>query len=214
MRKIIGLIFVVGVILSSGAFAASFDCRKAASPIENAICFDPALSEMDDDLSRVYKGALASGADRNVIKTDQKAWLKRRNQCRDNDCLKSAYQDRIAILQTMATSSSVSGLTGTYQVQDEGSEFYGEVKILQVSENTILFEMNITYHMNQGELSGNAMLNNNSAAYSSQEYGDCMVLFNFMKGELELKQSGSCGMGLNVSSTGRYKQTSHTPPRL
>jgi uncharacterized protein len=43
------------------AQAASFDCAKASSFVEKAICSDKQLSSMDDQLARLYKAARATG---------------------------------------------------------------------------------------------------------------------------------------------------------
>ena len=38
--------------------AASFDCAKASSKTEKAICTDPELSKLDEDLASSYKEML------------------------------------------------------------------------------------------------------------------------------------------------------------
>ena len=52
MRLVTGL----GVLLlaSGGAQAASFDCKKATTPFEVAICTNPELSEADEVLAVSY----------------------------------------------------------------------------------------------------------------------------------------------------------------
>jgi uncharacterized protein YecT (DUF1311 family) len=56
---------------------ASFDCSKAKTPLENAICFDKALGRADVVLSRAYKPLLNSvkGAQRTALIERQKKWL-------------------------------------------------------------------------------------------------------------------------------------------
>ncbi len=59
------------------ALAASFDCSKASTPFENAICDSEALSAADERLARTYATAAgglsetASGA----LRSDQRDWL-------------------------------------------------------------------------------------------------------------------------------------------
>lgn len=60
----------------------SFDCRKAATKIERAICGDPALSQQDLDLAMLFKN-IRRGHDtvgaRDQLRTFQRDWLKTRN---------------------------------------------------------------------------------------------------------------------------------------
>lgn len=83
--------------------AASFDCAKAATWIEEAICADLGLSALDSRMSSGYQDA------RKTIKTtnpelyarigrDQAAWLKRRDQCSNTTCLHRLYDQRIVEL--------------------------------------------------------------------------------------------------------------------
>lgn len=78
--------------------AASFDCGKASTFVEKAICADPALGGLDDALSEGYKGALAANTSdeaRSALRTSQKAWLADRNKCSSNKCLEDLYRKRI-----------------------------------------------------------------------------------------------------------------------
>lgn len=83
----------------------SFDCRRARSPVETAICRSPALSELDARLDFVYRDALAGapGWRANEIRRDQRAWLEMRDSCvRERDierCLSRRYLARIGTLE-------------------------------------------------------------------------------------------------------------------
>lgn len=76
----------------------SFDCSKASTFSEKAICSDPLLGKLDGALSENYKSMLASnigeGA-RSDLKTTQRKWLTERNKCTDNQCLANAHRKRI-----------------------------------------------------------------------------------------------------------------------
>lgn len=76
----------------------SFDCTKASTFSEEAVCTDPLLGKLDGALSQNYKYMLASdigdGA-RNNLKITQKNWLVDRNKCLDNQCVASTYRKRI-----------------------------------------------------------------------------------------------------------------------
>ena len=60
------------------AIAASFDCAKAASATERAICGSPRLSALDERMARTYERALHAlspeGASR--LKASQRSWLR------------------------------------------------------------------------------------------------------------------------------------------
>jgi uncharacterized protein len=84
--------------LASVAYSASFDCAKASTFVENAICSDAELSTLDDTLSSVYRKASSASDAAGEIKSSQRSWIKKRNACQDNACLKKAYSQRIDAL--------------------------------------------------------------------------------------------------------------------
>jgi uncharacterized protein len=63
-------------LASSGLWAASFDCAKARSQVENAICSDPELGRLDEQLAVVYKSALAAHPLPSYVRARQRDWLK------------------------------------------------------------------------------------------------------------------------------------------
>jgi uncharacterized protein len=98
------IVYLFGsLVLTLPAQAASFDCDKAASKIEKLICGDNELSKLDETLSKTYQQALERNDDKQKATKEQRQWLKEvRNACRDMDCLKAAYQERINKLDMMA----------------------------------------------------------------------------------------------------------------
>jgi uncharacterized protein len=93
---------VLGV--SSGAGAASFNCAKAKSKIEKAVCSDPKLSQFDEDLNRYYTTALDALKDgASCLKSDERAWVKAvRDKCGPKaDCLSNGYLGRLATLDSL-----------------------------------------------------------------------------------------------------------------
>lgn len=75
-----------------------FDCTKAATAAEKAICADPLLGELDGVLSENYRFMMASdiGDDaRAHLKASQRSWLAERNRCEDRECLARVYHSRI-----------------------------------------------------------------------------------------------------------------------
>jgi uncharacterized protein len=100
MRQL-GFAFVLCALLPlSTTHAASFDCVKAATPVEKLICQDEQTSLLDEYLGRYYRAAreaLGRGAD--CLRADQREWLKTvRNRCADTECLRRAYLERLALL--------------------------------------------------------------------------------------------------------------------
>ena len=133
--------------LMPSARAATFDCNKASTFAEKAVCSDSRLSAMDDELGRLYKGALAGTPNNETLKSDQKAWLSLRDQCQDSNCIKKAYADRISALKGSSAGTSDS-VTGTYKMKN------GDVRVEQTANGRIKFSINATYQTNVGEVSG------------------------------------------------------------
>jgi uncharacterized protein YecT (DUF1311 family) len=75
----------------------SFNCTQAHTLIEQAICDDAHLSSLDAALAANYKQARAenTGAKRQQLLGDQRAWLKQRNICKTAECLSDSYTHRI-----------------------------------------------------------------------------------------------------------------------
>ena len=199
------------ILVMTPAQAATFDCDMASSFVEKVICSDSRPTSMDDQLGRLYKEALTESSNSEAVKTEQKAWLSSRNQCKDSDCIMKAYTDRISALSAMTAPAKAGDFTGTYKMKDDGAA--GEALIQQSGNDRIKFYINATYRMNTGELSGEIPLSGNAATCVDKEF-DFTVSFNFASGSLVLNQDGSCGMGLNVSAGGTYKRVSSSPPKF
>ncbi len=85
--------------------AASFDCNKAKSPVEKAICTDSELSKLDEDLSQTYKAALIEYPVANYLRIRQREWIKTNSFCDKNKfipCLKEKYKERIKKLSDVS----------------------------------------------------------------------------------------------------------------
>lgn len=98
------------LFFSATCIAQSFDCTRAATPREQAICSNADLRELDTVLGREYK-RVHSGvppASAPAILTDQRAWLresdaactaKARGEISLADCLRGQYTSRLNDLQ-------------------------------------------------------------------------------------------------------------------
>jgi uncharacterized protein len=91
------------LLLGAIAHAASFNCAKASTLTEKAICSDKELSTLDDQVSALYKAGLAGETvdSGEQLKIGQRAWLKTRNACSDVICLKQSYRGRLAVLSAI-----------------------------------------------------------------------------------------------------------------
>jgi len=84
--------------------AQSFDCAKAATESERAICDSPALAAWDAELADVYAAVLAkrSGTEESALRQTQRAWIAARDSCdADRDCLAERYRKRLTALTKM-----------------------------------------------------------------------------------------------------------------
>ncbi len=111
-------VFVLSTIVlsTSGAEAASFECARAKTEVDKAVCASPDLSKLDDSLAVAYRTALGglSLSATAELKSDQRHWLAfAQRACTKNakvalsaydetgrDCLATVYQDRIRVLET------------------------------------------------------------------------------------------------------------------
>jgi uncharacterized protein len=88
------------ILMPAVSFAAGFNCAKASSAVEKMICGNSEISRMDEDITAAYKEASAKAQDSAPLIIDQKLWLKNsRNVCKDAECLKKVYQQRITELK-------------------------------------------------------------------------------------------------------------------
>jgi hypothetical protein len=116
---------VLGLVLfafSCATHAASFDCKKAQSKMEKAICDNPKISKLDEELAESYqaaKGKLSAEAQK-VFVAGQRSWVKflatscftdfQAKPASKEDaaqCLETEYKARVAGLKS--TGSVVGG---------------------------------------------------------------------------------------------------------
>ena len=95
MKKII-LIFGY-LAVHQLAPAASFDCKKSGTAIEVMICADPELSLLDSRLGANYQGLTRRLSADGVaeLRRTQREWLRDRNSCLTQKCLRAKYVFRL-----------------------------------------------------------------------------------------------------------------------
>ncbi|MEQ9529325.1 MAG: hypothetical protein RIF42_13055, partial [Parvibaculaceae bacterium] len=111
---------LASLCLSAPARAASFDCAKASSPRENAVCSDEGLSEADEEVAVHHASALsrlsAEGADR--LRSGQRSWLAFLDKAcpaGGTGCLGPWYEERVSFLRDAVKE----GGGNTFLVSDE-----------------------------------------------------------------------------------------------
>src|ERR1700733_2842712 len=107
-RSMIGaLALVSGCLAFSSALAQSFDCKKAVTTVEQAICDDKGLAVLDVQLANDLHNLISAQPElRASYLSNQRLWLRDRDQhCgtqnpgqRLHDCLKAEYVGRITYI--------------------------------------------------------------------------------------------------------------------
>lgn len=103
---------ILWVVVSTSAAVAeqpSFDCAKASTTVELAICASAELSRLDRDLSAAYLAArnALGGSARQDLLDRQRAWLADRERCGGSEtCLASKMSERIDVLEGRAASAA------------------------------------------------------------------------------------------------------------
>ena len=95
--RLIGLIFGWYLLFGAGfalpLAAAGYDCNRASTPSEIAICADSDLSATDAVINYIWKGHTHSDA----VRLDQRQWLVLRDACgADGICLYDRYRAWLA----------------------------------------------------------------------------------------------------------------------
>ena len=87
------------ILFCTSAFPASFDCASPFGQIEIAICENEELSGLDDQLSVIFRSAVAAAPDKKRLQREQLTWItETRNACEDAACLEAAYRGRLSEL--------------------------------------------------------------------------------------------------------------------
>ena len=156
--------------------AASFDCKKASTAGEKAICADATLSKLDEELAQAYKQALKKGS-KESVQAAQKAWLKEQRSCgADRSCLENAYNTRIAQLQgTHWGLADWQRALGTWTEAESGMQ---SLTIKSMTEDGFQFELSSSAGSYGGTIDGQARFTPDGALFISSEDGvNCRLHF-------------------------------------
>lgn len=91
------------IVFIAPAHAASFDCAKASTPDERAICKTPDISALDSEMGGLWfaysKVPMLMGSN-GARMDDAQNFLQERGQCGANlACLRALYRARIDVLK-------------------------------------------------------------------------------------------------------------------
>ena len=93
------LVLVLVVSVAPRARSQSFDCNKASTSIEDAICSNAALGHLDSSLERAFEDALSRAPDDKVaIMRAQRHW----RAARDQKCARSVTASRATLVSCVA----------------------------------------------------------------------------------------------------------------
>jgi uncharacterized protein YecT (DUF1311 family) len=106
MKTALMVLLIVLSLRCDLAVGQSFDCRKAASSTEKAICGSSELSALDSRMAAAWRRSteIFAGPEAEAmlepLRNEQRQWLGRRNACgSDLRCLRNIYQQRNAVLE-------------------------------------------------------------------------------------------------------------------
>lgn len=80
MTRQLSVLFLVAALAVGPARAASFDCAKAATPVEKAVCADPRLGTLDEQIAQAYADLLRAldESQKRHARQYQVGWLRGR----------------------------------------------------------------------------------------------------------------------------------------
>ena len=183
-----------------------FDCSNAGTQIERIICENPDIARIDNDLNVAY-GALSAQLNQEQIaklKSDQREWLKQRNQLVRNTCLSTEqldtgcvvdiYRQRVDWLEQMAVRTQNPAtpqhpdLTGTWRSNNYRTIYLVEqfsdsnIKISGYADGEARFLKNVPnkilvelYGLGKGEFS---VSNSSDRIMGSMNYYDGTVEYD------------------------------------
>lgn len=207
--------------LAAPAAAASFDCAKARTPVEKAICSDAELSAQDERLAQAYREALARSPQPEAVRLWQRHWLAgARAECEaDVACLRRTLAAQASELQAhgaaVAAQPGAGSLTAVLQLPGRGGSG-ARLTLVQLGPARLRVFGQATWagdaaagQVNTGEVAGYAEPTGVAHTWRVVDAANDACRFDLVLGPGEAVtvrgDSGACG-GLNVSFNGTYRR--------
>jgi uncharacterized protein YecT (DUF1311 family) len=128
--------------------ALAFDCTKAKTAVEKAICAEPELKQVDDALATAYVALKSSLApeDQKMLTASERRWVANREYCAQADeglslCVKQRTEERLRLLEGRPESGPGVGtpLVPVFLVQQGTPELYDiDMTLLRFADVTTL----------------------------------------------------------------------------
>ena len=151
MKK--NILYIVLLAFNCAEQAASFDCKKAQSKMEKAICDNPKISKLDEELAENYqtaKGKLSADAQK-IFVAGQRSWLKFLSTSCFTDfqakpaskedaaqCLETEYKARLAGFKN--TGSLVGGFKVYEYFEGDFKAYPKEEQVASVRKTMVLID--------------------------------------------------------------------------
>lgn len=194
--------FVTVFLLSCHSWAGpSFNCSKAKTKIEHAICGASILSEYDNLMDKMYREL----KNLSEVKKSQRDWIKERNtQCSsaDVDCLADLYQTRLLELDKYY---SPSNKNGKYVMTGGDREI---TVTLSSSNNLIQVKLFGGGKDSTCDFDGTGQLNSDEAIVRNQELPeDSFMKITFHNQLIDISTQGFGFCGVYGHADGLYLST-------
>lgn len=176
----------------SAPSSPSFDCAKAEGEVENIICSDPELMNLDNHMAIVYTEATKIAVNQHppVLKGEQRGWIKGRNDCWKSDdkkkCVEEEYKLRIAELQ--ARYRLVSGDGPFFYFCDDNPAKEIVITYFKTDPPTLIAEFgdSVSLMYLQPSGSGSKYEGRNESAWIKGK--DAMITWGYGSAEMSCKQ--------------------------
>lgn len=199
-------------VSSAPAPTTSFDCAKAVSWAERAICIEPSLGALDLKLAARFKSALARSTQPAVLRSEQMNWLRsRRDACTHAMCIKEVYAARLRELEPGSKDTRAPLVAvGKYRryrfgkIDPQAAEL--RIKALGDEEYAIAGDASWSSggagpHV--GQIEGRIAPKSGLAEYID---GACRMKLLFAPGLISVRESTPACGGVNVSFDGDYRR--------
>jgi uncharacterized protein len=213
MLKRSGFMLTTLLLISGQAHAAGFDCAKARTKMEKAICANERLSQLDSDIASAYQRAVLAwdGKIKPYVVKDQREFLaglrsiesresEIEGDCpsiKDEACIEKLFRQRLATLNGAAypmggvyiRDGSAKLLVYPGAVTRVGVRLFLMANASNVMEGGVGGETETNFPKWKNDKTLVGILRSNS---SDTKAGPCEVTIAFLAQEAQITQKGSC----------------------